>query len=90
MVRTVEVPGDQIEVHADIGPGRILRATLVIEEGRAGADEVKPPNELSFEEWAKLFDEMCALAPLNEHPADVSRESMYMTDEEIRHRDDPR
>jgi hypothetical protein len=89
VTRMVELPGDKIEVHADIGTGRVVRAILMIEEPAAGAEAAKPANELTFAEWEKLFDEMCALAPLNEHPADVSRESMYMSDEEIRDRNDP-
>ena len=36
MVRTIIVPGDQVKVGVDIGPGRILRATLDIEDGGTG------------------------------------------------------
>lgn len=82
-IRTVEVPGTQIDVNADIGPGRVVRALLFIEES-APADPGRDPNNLGFDEWEKLFAEMIALSPRNDVPADVSRESMYLSDDEIR------
>ncbi|HUO09756.1 MAG TPA: hypothetical protein VM008_15735 [Phycisphaerae bacterium] len=92
MVRTVAVQadkitvnGDQIEIHADVGPGRIISANLTIDDGvpASTAAGETDPSKMSFEEWEKNFNEMCALAPINEFPADVSRESMYMSDEEL-------
>jgi len=82
--KTIDVRGDQIEVHADIGPVKVLGATLRVED-KAGASP-SDPNDLPYDEWEKLFDEMLALAPMNEHPADVSREAMYLSDEEMGNR----
>jgi hypothetical protein len=85
MVRTIQIPVDQIEVHADIGPGRIISATITIDDSSASGN-VQPidPTNRSLEEWERDFDEMCALAPVNEFPADVSREAMYLSDDEMK------
>ena len=94
MVRTVSVQadkitvrGDQIEIHADVGSGRVIGVNLTIDDGvpaTAVGSEMGPPNS-SFEEWENNFNEMCALAPVNKFPADVSRESMYLPDEDRGH-----
>ena len=91
MVRTIEISGDQIEVkdgqievRANIGPGRVVGATLRIDDSGLEPDgSPTDPAKMSFEEWERNFNEMCALAPVNEHPADVSREAMYLSDDEL-------
>ena len=79
--KSIDVRGDQIVVHADIGPGKILGATVRVED--RSEEPSADPNDLPYDEWEKVFQEMLALAPRNEHPADVSRESMYLSDEEL-------
>jgi hypothetical protein len=86
VVRTIQVPVDQIEVHADIGPGRIISATITVDDSSTASSIAQPndPGNRSFEDWEKDFNAMCALAPINQFPADVSRESMYLSDDEMK------
>lgn len=82
MLRTIEIPGDQIDVHADIGPGRIVSATLVIEEPPPPASPPSAPDRLTLAQWEKELDELLALSPENPYPVDDSREAMYGPDPE--------
>ena len=77
MIRAIEVPGEQVVVHADIGKGRVIKAILFVDDGGGDSDD---PNNRPRDEWERLFNEMLALAPVNEYPADVSREAMYGPD----------
>jgi hypothetical protein len=85
MVRTVVVPGDQVKVLVDIGPGLVVRAILVIEDPSVipNASKVNGGDDDPF---GKELDDLLAMSPPNEHPADVSREAMYLTDEEMGYR----
>ena len=76
-----------MRVLVDIGPGRVVRAVLTIEDD-ARDPRQEPPfdGEPPRDQWEKDFQDMCALAPINQYPADVSREAMYMTDEEMGYR----
>ena len=90
MLRTIEIPGDQIEVregqievHANIGPVQVVSATFRIEDGRLNPDGVPAdPAKMSYEEWEKNFNEVIALAPHNHYPCDDSREAIYGPDPE--------
>ena len=55
--------------------GRIIRAIVMVEEPGDSADGDGPIDDLA--DWEKAFNEMIALAPLNDAPADVSREAIY-------------
>jgi hypothetical protein len=79
MLRTVEVPGDKVEVTADIGPVRIVSATLLVDDG-APIALATDPNDMPYDQWKKNFDEICALAPINPCPVDDSREAIYGPD----------
>jgi hypothetical protein len=55
MIRTVEISGENIEVHADVGPGRILRATLVID------DRVSSENPSEFDPDDRELEKLLAI-----------------------------
>jgi hypothetical protein len=81
MYRTVDIPGDQIDVHADIGKGRILRATLLIEEVAPAAGKSTLDTDDPF---GRELDELLAMTePVSEF-VDDSRESFYTPDHELR------
>jgi hypothetical protein len=76
MYRTLDVPGEQVEVHMDIGRGRILRATLLIEEnGAVGA------SSEDSDPFGEELDELLALTNSVSGFVDDSREAMYERDD---------
>ncbi len=84
MLRTVEIPGDKIVIQTDVGPGRVVSAIVKIDDDSLnGVVQANSPSQLSLEEWERNFDEIIKLAPLNECPCDISRESAYLSDEEL-------
>jgi len=78
MLRSVEVPGDQVRVLVDIGPGKVVSATLFIEDGVGGSG--RDSGSSSDDEWEKVLDELLALSPVNPYPVDDSREAIYGPD----------
>ena len=89
MVRTVSVSGDHILVHADgvevraeMGPGRIVSATFVIEDGQSNGVAGMP---LTYEQdpLGKELDDLLAMTDPVEHFVDDSREAIYTPDEEL-------
>ncbi len=79
--RTVIVPGNQVHTEADIGSGRIVQAALTIEdETQSPANEPPFNGEQPRDQWERDFQELCALAPINQFPVDVSREAIYGPD----------
>jgi hypothetical protein len=69
---------EKIVEQLDHVEGRIIRAIVMVEEPGDVADANDPA---ALEDWEKAFNEMIALAPLNEKPADVSREAIYSPEE---------
>jgi hypothetical protein len=82
MVRTVEISGDQIEVHADIGPGRIVKATIVIDDSPVNVP-LKAPIPYAQDPFGKELDELLAMTEPVNHFVDDSREAIYTPDEQI-------
>ncbi len=66
---------EKIVEQLDHVQGRIVRAIVMVEEPGDVAITDGPIGDL--DDWEKAFNEMIALAPLNDAPADVSRENMY-------------
>ena len=79
--RTIDLSGDQIQVRADVGPGRVVHAVVTIEDG-VQDPRLEPPfnGEPPRDQWEKDFQELCALAPINHYPVDDSREAIYGDD----------
>jgi hypothetical protein len=85
MLRTVEIPGDQItvkdgqiELHgANIGEGRIVGLKLFIEEPSAKAPDEGSPT---LDPWERELEELLADMPRNPFPCDDSREAIYGPD----------
>jgi hypothetical protein len=84
MVRTVQVSGDQIQVRADIGPGRVISATLLVEDGILPGQT--PPPSYEEDPFGKALDELLAATEPVEHFVDDSREAIYTPDEELQKR----
>jgi hypothetical protein len=80
MVRTVEVRGDQIQVHANIGPGRILSATLLVDDSPT---TLPPPQGAGHDPFGKELDDLLALTDPVETFVDDSREAIYTPDEDL-------
>ena len=80
MLRTVDVPGEQIHVSSDVGPGRILRATLLIEENsiQSAFPCINGDDALDRE-----LDELLAITDPASDFVDDSREAIYTPDDEI-------
>jgi len=80
MLRTVDVPGNQIQVNQDVGPGRILRATLLIEDPSASSASPPSGDDKALE---RELDELLAMtAPVADF-VDDSREAIYTPDNEV-------
>ena len=76
MFRTLDVPGEQVKVHAEIGPGRILRATFLIEENGTAK-----PASGDADSFGKELDDVLALTnPVAGWVGDL-REAMYKRDD---------
>ena len=77
MFRTIDVPGDQVNVRVDVGPGRILRATLLIEDTSTVS---VLPSFNGDDPFERELDELLAMTePVSEF-VDDSRESIYTPD----------
>jgi hypothetical protein len=82
MVRIIEIPGDKIQVYsnklellANVGSGRVIGATLRVEDPTE-----MDPAKMPFEEWERNLQEIIKLSPNNPKRCDDSRESIYGPD----------
>mgnify|MGYP001544214444 CR=1 FL=1 len=90
MVRTIKIPADQLAIRGDklelsttALPGRVLNVSVEVDDEMPANGQPHPdPATMPFEEWARNFHEILALAPINEYPCDDSREAMYGPDPE--------
>ena len=80
MVRTIDVPGDRLEmqadglkIHTDVGRGRVVSAILRIEESQDTQVPVTDP-------FGKELDDLLALTPPVAGFVDDSREAIYTPD----------
>jgi len=88
MVRTIKISGDQIQVHTDIGPGRIISATLVVDDAQPAQAPVAPiPYEA--DPFGKELDDLLAQTDPIENFVDDSREAIYTPDDQLPRKSQP-
>ena len=95
MVRTIEVPGDQLEiqpdgikVHTNIGAGRVISAILRIEEPKVDANSTGTPP-YDQDPFGKELDDLLAMNGPTPEFVDDSREAIYTPDEELPGKPEP-
>ena len=86
MVRKIEISGekvdihpDKLEIHTDIGYGRILGITVTVED-LSPLPTPQTDTDSSKEQWERELDQLLALTPENPYPVDDSREAIYGPD----------